>query len=86
MVDPRECNIYECYDKYVMPKLPKKWQEIYQKKIEIDPKHYVKELDKKFRQLVMNFDMYSVEQSIELRDAINQSSLLIGMHADGMYI
>ena len=46
---------------------------------------YVKEMNQKFHQLIMNFDMFTVEQSDELRDAINKSSLLIGMHADGMF-
>ena len=83
LVDPRKADVSSCFTSVVLPKLPNKWQHRIEQQIADDPNFIDKKINERVRQLVMNFDDATVEQSPELQAAIQSSTLLIGMHADG---
>ena len=82
MVDPRLADVPHCFQTTVLTKLPNKWQDRIQQRLNDNP-HFVKEtIQSRFRQLVMCFDDRTVVEDAALRRAVQESSLLIGMHAD----
>lgn len=85
MVDPRECNLVKCFESLVLPKLPKKWQQRIHAQLETNPNFLQDIASSRFRQLVMPFDetTLSSTSSSELKEVVENTSLLIGMHADG---
>jgi len=80
MIDPRKANVMKCYVDRVLPTLPKKWQERFKSRSE----EFVKNtLEERFRQHTCHFDEDLVERSPEIRSCVENSSLLVGLHADG---
>lgn len=86
MVDPRPADIYECFNKLVFRSLPKKWQ---QRIISQDPSIIQGIVHRRFEQFVKCFPMdgshiiQELQNDDELLTAVKNSSLIIGMHADG---
>ena len=82
MVDPRKANIVECYEKLVLPKIPKKWQQRIQEKISNNSNFVIDTVESRFQQLTTYFDENTISKSIDLQTAIRNSSLILGLHAD----
>jgi hypothetical protein len=85
MVDPRPADIATVYHNWIVPKLPKKWQEQYYGKYEQNNEFVHDILKERFVQLQMYFTTETVNGSTgdgTLRDAIERCTLMIGMHAD----
>lgn len=87
MVDPRPANIYECFHKNVFRSLPKKWQQRINSQ---DPSVIQGVVHRRFSQFVACFPMdggdilQELKQNDgELLEAVQNSTLIIGMHADG---
>ena len=86
MVDPRPADIYECFHKLVYRSLPKKWQQRINSQ---DPAAIQSVVHRRFSQFVKCFPMdggetiQEIEQDEELKHAVEKSTLMIGMHADG---
>lgn len=98
MVDPRRADIASVYKNTVVPKLPKKWKASFDKNLEDNPSFLEDELEKRFSQMVQCFsappspafdsvqtDMSASEcdDSNSLQRAVQNASLIIGLHADG---
>lgn len=99
MVDPRPADIVDCYERIVLPRIPNKWQARLEEKRSINPDFIKDTIKSRFQQLVTTFDEYKFNNSVssnnknktdddeiislELRNAIEDSSLIIGLHADG---
>jgi len=98
MVDPRRADIASVYKNTVVPKLPKKWKASFDKNLEDNPSFLEDELEKKFSQMVQCFSappapaFHSVQtdtptgecdESDSLQEAVQNASLIIGLHADG---
>jgi len=83
MVDPRQANIAHCFASAVLPKIPKKWQERLQAQRAVNPEFISDTVSKRFRQLVMPLDEYTLSTCADLQQAVQQAALLVGMHADG---
>jgi hypothetical protein len=83
MVDPRPCNIATCFESLVVPKLPNKWQQRLELRKRENPTFVQNVVESRFRQLVMTFDEHTLETCSELQKAVQNASIIIGMHADG---
>mmetsp|Transcript_16429 Transcript_16429/g.37718 ORF Transcript_16429/g.37718 Transcript_16429/m.37718 type:complete len:259 (+) Transcript_16429:89-865(+) len=83
MVDPRPADVPKCFETVVLRKLPNKWQHRLDERQKENPSFLKETIQSRFRQLVMCFDEKSVEESEELQEVIQESSLIVGMHADG---
>ena len=95
MIDPRPADIESVYMNSVVPKLPKMWQQSIRNRVNNSPTFVQDELEKRFRQLVMPFSspfcmdtntnqlLQSCFQDERLSAAVQNASLLIGLHADG---
>lgn len=83
MVDPRPANIADCFERLVLPKIPNKWQQKLEQQRRDEPDFLQKVVDRRFRQLVTTFDDQTLSSSTELRATVENSSLLLGLHADG---
>jgi hypothetical protein len=83
MVDPRPADIVNCYETLVLPKIPNKWQCRLEEKRKENPNLLIEMVESRFCQLVMTFDEDRLAMSEELRNAVNNSSLILGLHADG---
>jgi hypothetical protein len=83
LVDPRKADVESCFTSQVLPKLPNKWQIRIQEQLADSPEFVKDRLKQRCTQLVMNFDDDTLESSAELQAAVNSTSLIIGMHADG---
>ena len=95
MIDPRPADIESVYMNSVVPKLPKIWQQSMRNRLNNSPRFVQDELEKRFRQLVMPFSsplcmdtntnqlLESCFQDERLSAAVQNASLLIGLHADG---
>ena len=97
MIDPRPADIASVYLNSVVPKLPKKWQHSLEERMRHTPTFVEDELDKRFSQLVTHFSIASdgiccdgdgVDAEMLFEDeavekAVQNSSLIIGLHADG---
>ena len=83
MVDPRLADIATVHHNWILPKLPKKWQEQYFMKYN-ENKNFVHDiLKERYVQLPMYFTTESVNGTdFTLRNAIEKCTLMIGMHAD----
>jgi hypothetical protein len=89
LVDPREADILKVFQNTVYRSLPKKWQERISAQ---DSKDIAKKLDGRFKQLMTYFPMdgskeFDVLKELmknpELSDAVENCTLMIGIHADG---
>jgi len=70
MVDPRQADITSVYMKDVVPKLPNKWQTSVKKRIHDNPMFVQDLLRRRYKQLVMHFDIPDPELcSDKLHDA-----------------
>jgi hypothetical protein len=83
MVDPREADIVNCFESLVLPKIPKKWQQRLEEQRSVNSEFVKDTVGKRFRQLVTTFEDSTLEESTELQEAVKQSSLIVGLHADG---
>ena len=83
MVDPRKADIAMVYHNWIVPKLPKKWQEQYFVNYETNGNFVHDILTERYVQLQMYFTTESIHATDRtLRDAIEKCTLMIGMHAD----
>jgi hypothetical protein len=82
MVDPREADIVSVYNNTILPKLPKKWQERYEQRCAENPDFICDVLNERYVQLVMYFTSATVLNDVSLRSAIDDCTLMIGLHAD----
>jgi hypothetical protein len=82
MVDPRIANIPLVYHNWIVPKLPKKWQQQYEKQCQENSNFIEDIVNKRFIQLDTYFTNETIQSNIELRTAIESCTLMIGMHAD----
>ncbi|GKY99478.1 hypothetical protein MPSEU_000902000 [Mayamaea pseudoterrestris] len=80
MVDPRPSDPLACFLSSVLNKIPLKWQQRLQQK---EPEFLEKLFDKQFSQMVAYFDEAMLQQHPELHHAVEASSLIVGLHADG---
>lgn len=83
LVDPRPANVVQCYEDVVFRGLPKKWQQRLRQKQIANPNLLVQALEQRFRQLTLYFDAKMVKEDSNLRTAVENAQLLVGMHADG---
>lgn len=83
MVDPRPANIVQCYETLVVPKIPNKWQRRLQEQQTKNPKFVHDTIQQRFQQFIMTFDEQSIQESKKLQDAVQNASVLVGLHADG---
>ncbi len=94
MVDPRPADIESVYVNLVVPKLPKKWQQAIDDKLKESPTFVQELLEQRYSQLVMPFtspshlisstdDKEERFEDPQLDAAVQNASLLIGLHADG---
>lgn len=83
LVDPRKANVIDCFQRVVLPKLPKKHQQRLQQKLELNPGFLESVIDSRVNQLVCTFDEDAMASNRDLQEAIRNASLLVGMHADG---
>ena len=96
IIDPREADVCKCFTDVVLPKLPKKWQQIFKDKSESYGENYLSEVvfSKSVQQIVSYFDdspfisssfpstHMSESTKNEMIRIISSCSLLVGMHAD----
>jgi hypothetical protein len=90
MVDPRPANVAQCYETLVLPKLPKKWRQQIEIKQASHPTFVQETVQDRFSQLVTTFDYCppvsrtttTSSTTSVLHEAIQRSSLLLGLHAD----
>lgn len=83
MVDPREADLVQCFEMQVVPKIPNKWQRrLTERKVE-NPTFVQDTISMRFQQLVTTFDENTLSNSTELQEAVKNSKLILGLHADG---
>ena len=83
LVDPRPADVAHCFDTLVYPKIPNKWQKRLDDQREENPSVVQDKLANRFRQLVTTFDEYTIQSDSDLQDAIQNATLILGLHADG---
>jgi len=83
MVDPRPADIVHCFETLVLPKIPNKWQARLEEQRSKNPNFVPEIVHSRFRQLVTTLDDHRITESIELQAAIQEASLMLGLHADG---
>jgi hypothetical protein len=83
MVDPRPADVVDCFEKLVLPKIPNKWQLKLEQQRQDDTEFVRNIVGVRFRQLVTTFDEATLSSCTELQAAVENASLLLGLHADG---
>ncbi|CAJ1921580.1 unnamed protein product [Cylindrotheca closterium] len=83
MVDPRLADVPHCFDTLVYPKIPNKWQKRLDDQRKENPNVVQDKLANRFQQLVTTFDEYTITSNPELQSAIQNATLILGLHADG---
>ncbi|KAL3938418.1 MAG: hypothetical protein SGBAC_006659 [Bacillariaceae sp.] len=83
MVDPRPADVAHCFDTLVYPKIPNKWQKKLDDQRKENPNVVHDKLANRFQQLVSTFDEYTITSNPELQSAIQNATLILGLHADG---
>jgi Methyltransferase domain len=82
LVDPRRTNIASVYEKTVVPRLPRKWQDRIAEKLKANSSFVEETVNASFRKFDLYFTNESVRTEESLTQAIIQCDLLVGMHAD----
>lgn len=82
LVDPRTADIASAYIRDVVPRLPRSWRDRIQDRCQSEPNYIQSMVDERFRQLVLYFTDETVVNDSELKSAIEECTLIIGMHAD----
>lgn len=80
MIDPRPCDPLTCFRSDVLRKIPLKWQQRLEEK---EPDFLNRLFDEKFSQIITCFDDVTLQEKPELRNAVESSCLVLGLHADG---
>lgn len=83
MIDPRASNVPLCFEKTVLPKLPKVWRNRFQQRLKEDANILEKTFQERFQQYQMYFSEDTVVSNPEMEALIQNASVLVGMHADG---
>jgi hypothetical protein len=83
MVDPRPADIVDCFERLVLPKIPNKWQRKLRERIVDNPTLVKDQVEAQFRQLTLPLDEWSLKTSPDLQAAVQNASLIVGLHADG---
>ena len=83
MVDPRPADIVDCFETLVYPKIPNKWQRKLDQQRDNNPDFISEIVQSRFTQLVTTFDEDSLATKPELREAVQNASVILGLHADG---
>jgi Methyltransferase domain len=82
LVDPRVADIPDVYIRTVVPRLPNKWQDRLSKRLEANPQFVHETVASRFEQFEMHFTDYTVANDERLKAAINDCTVMIGLHAD----
>ena len=82
-VDPRECDPVACFQKEVLPRLPRAWRDRIYEKLQDDPRMLEERVSERVSQLQMYVTDETVESCAELQDALQDAELILGLHADG---
>lgn len=82
IVDPRPADIPRVYMGTVVPRLPNKWQDRLAKQLEANPQFVHEIVAARFDQFEIHFTDHTVAQDERLMAAINDCTLMIGLHAD----
>lgn len=82
MIEPRLANVEATYKSKVLSKLPIKWQQRMEAHLVEDPDFISNKIRSLVSHIYMCFTDDTVANSIYLQDALNNSSLLVGLHAD----
>jgi hypothetical protein len=83
MVDPRPANVVDCFERLVLPKIPNKWQQKLENQRLHNPNFVSNVIGSRFQQLATTFDTDTISTNEDLQFAIQNSSLILGLHADG---
>lgn len=83
LVDPRPADIAHCFESMVLPKIPNKWQKRINDQRAENPKFIHEKVQERVVQLVTTLDENTLKHSTEIKEAVQNASLLIGLHADG---
>lgn len=83
MVDPRPANLLHCFETLVLPKIPNKWQQRILEQTRDDPNFIQHVLKQRCQQIVTTFEDHVLEESMELQNAVQNASVILGLHADG---
>jgi hypothetical protein len=83
LIDPRPADLPLCFEKVVFKTLPTKWKESISCQLQSNISFISEKLQSMSHQLVVHFDAYRVETCPELQWAVQNASLLVGLHADG---
>ena len=82
MIEPRIANVEQTYKSKILSKLPIKWQKSMEAHLKLNPDFIHDKLSTLVSQIHMCFTDDTVANDIYLQDALNNASLLIGLHAD----
>lgn len=82
LVDPRPADVQAVFEKRVVPKLPNKWQTRLAERVVENPSFVESTLSERFSQLVSYFTDDTVEEDPDLKLAVQDCTLLVGLHAD----
>jgi hypothetical protein len=83
LVDPRPADVAHCFETLVLPKIPNKWQKRIYDQCAENPQFILERVHERVVQLVAPLDERTLAESEEMQEAIQNASLLIGLHADG---
>lgn len=82
LVDSRVADVPDVYVRTVVPRLPNKWQDRLTKKLETNPQFVHETVASRFEQFEMHFTEDTVATDERLMAAIDDCTLMIGLHAD----
>jgi hypothetical protein len=82
LVDPRVADIPDVYIRTIVPRLPNKWQDRLAEQLQANPQFVHEIVTARFDQFAMHFTDHSVAHDERLKTAIDDCTLMIGLHAD----
>jgi NAD(P)-dependent dehydrogenase (short-subunit alcohol dehydrogenase family) len=83
LVDPRPADLEHCYEQLIFKGLPNKWQRRLRARQATQPTLLADRLQESFGQLTVYLTAETLRTDDKLRVAVEQASLVLGMHADG---
>jgi hypothetical protein len=82
LVEPRPADLVHCYLHWIMPKLPNKWIARIQQRLQENPACINELVARRTQQLCMYFTETSWQHDTQLQHALEETSLVLGIHAD----
>jgi hypothetical protein len=83
LIDPRNEDLVQCFDKVIYKSLPKKWQQRITAHRLVHENFIADQLQQRTLQIQESFSIDRVETCPQLGWAVEHAVLLIGLHADG---